>query len=62
MRVRYFPRSGWLEGTKAVAVVEGVMEVLGDLDESFGHPKVSLLTYGIGVTTLLRKVVRRYTN
>jgi len=41
MRVWYSPRSGWLEGTKAVAVVEGVMEVLGDLDEAFGHPNRS---------------------
>lgn len=42
MTVRYSLHSGWLEGTKAAVVVEGVMEVLGDLAEAFGHRKVSL--------------------
>jgi hypothetical protein len=27
--------SGWLDGTKAVALIEGVAEIVGDLDEVF---------------------------
>ena len=53
--------SGYLEETKAVAVIGGVMEVLEDLDEAFRHWKVLLFAHSIGATTLLERV-RRYSN
>ena len=51
-----------LDGTKAVAPLEGVVEVLGDLDKGFCHLKVLPLAYGTGATTLFGKMVRRYTS
>ena len=44
-----------MEGTEAVAVVEGVVEVFGDLDEAFFHRKVLLLAHSIGTATLLER-------
>ena len=61
-RVRPSLHSGWLDGTQAVALVEGVVERLEDLDEDFRHPKALLFANGIGATTLFGKRVGRYTN
>ena len=38
-----------------MAFVEGVVEILGDLDEVFRHPKVMLFAYGIGATNTVWK-------
>ena len=54
-RVLLFLHSGCLEGTKEVAVMEGVVEVPEDLDEAFRHRKVLLFAHSIGATTLLER-------
>jgi hypothetical protein len=59
MRDRLSMHIGWLEGTKAVAFVGGVVEVLGG---AFRNRKVLLFAWGIGATTLFGEIFRRYTN
>ena len=54
-KVGFFLHSECLEGTEAVAVVEGVVEVFGDLDEAICHRKVLLLAHSIGTATLLER-------
>ena len=49
-RVQFFLHSECLEGTEAVAVVEGVVEVFGDLDEVFRYWKVLLSMVVISIT------------
>ena len=47
--------SGWLDGTQAVALIEGVVEIVGDSVEVFRHRKVMFFAYGIGATNTVRK-------
>jgi hypothetical protein len=51
-----------LDETKAAALLEGVVEVLGDSEKVFRHPKVLLFACSIGATTLFGKIARRYTS
>jgi hypothetical protein len=54
--------SGWLDGIKAVALIEGVAEIVGDLDEVFAIRRSCSSPTASGLRTLFEKLIRRYTN